>query len=107
MGTGADNPSSVEGAFADDVASKRVVSYVFTQSQSGIYSFTFDVSKGHGYRNFLFSLSPGAACITDTNMPQGCSAALDTSTLPDASPKRVQRRQQQHQTLRKKNSNLS
>jgi len=94
-GNGADNPSSVAGAMADDVASKRVVSYVFKPSNDGIYSFTFDVSKGYGYRNILFSLSPGAACISDTNMPEGCEAALEeealdvTTTLPDANAEKV------------------
>jgi len=80
-GTGADNPRSVEGGLADEVGSKRIVSYIFESSEDGVYSFTFDVSKGYGLRNFLFSLSPGAACISDGNMPQGCSEAIEKEAL--------------------------
>jgi len=80
-GTGADNPSSVEGGLADAVASKRIVSYIFDSPEDGVYSFTFGVTKGFGVRNFLFSLTPGAACINDANMPDGCIEALQEEAL--------------------------
>jgi hypothetical protein len=73
-GTGADNPSSVEAALASDVASKRIVSYVFASGNS--FSATLDVAKGHGFRNFMFAFSPGAACTDDLNMPSACAAVL-------------------------------
>merc|ERR1719174_2474244 len=80
-GNGADNPSSVEGGLADAVASKRIVSYVFGASEDGIYPFTLSSTPGFGVRNFLFSLTPGAACIDEANMPAGCSAALEEEAL--------------------------
>jgi hypothetical protein len=80
-GNGADNPSSVEGGLADEVASKRIVSYIFDSPEDGVYSFTFGVTKGFGFRNFLFTLTPGAACIDEANMPEGCSNALDEESL--------------------------
>lgn len=80
-GNSKDNPSSVEGALTDDVASRRVVSYIMETTDSGIYTFKLNVAKGFGSRNFLFSLTPGAACINDANMPKGCAAALDSQGL--------------------------
>ena len=74
-GNGADNPNSVEAALASDVASKRIASYVFATGNS--FSATLDVAKGHGFRNFMFAFSPGAACTDDLNMPAACAAALD------------------------------
>lgn len=70
-GNSKDNPSSVETGLSDAVASKRVVSYILEATDSGIYTFTLKLAKGWGNRNFLFSLSPGAACADDTNMPTG------------------------------------
>jgi len=80
-GSGADNPDSVEGGLVDAVASKRLVSYVFEPTDDGVISFTFGVTPGFGVRNFLFSLSPGAACINEGNMPQGCAADLEKEKL--------------------------
>ena len=80
-GNSKDNPSSVEGALSDDVASRRVASYMFDATDSGIYEFKLALAKGYGNRNFLFSLSPGAACSDDTRMPTGCAAALDSEGL--------------------------
>merc|ERR1711957_796370 len=77
-GTSRDNPSSVEGALTDDVASKRVVSYIMDPTDIGIYSFKLTVAKGFGMRNFLFTLTPGAACSDQANMPEGCAAALES-----------------------------
>jgi len=80
-GTGQDNPASIEGGLADAVASKRIVSYVLKSSADGIYSFSLSSTPGFGVRNFLFSLSPGAACINEDNMPEGCAAALEAESL--------------------------
>merc|ERR1719265_1176419 len=71
QGTAKDNPSSVEGALVDDVASRRVVSYVFGEDDDGIYSFKLTAGKGFGQRNFLFTMTPGAACARDSHMPEG------------------------------------
>jgi len=75
-GSARDNPSSVEGALIDSVASRRVVSYVMEATDSGVYSFKFSVAKGFGYRNFLFTLTPGAACSDESAMPAGCEDPL-------------------------------
>jgi len=80
-GNAKDNPSSVESALTDGVASRRVVSYIMEATETGIYTFKFTVAKGFGYRNFLFSLAPGAACSDETNMPNGCTAALAAEGL--------------------------
>jgi hypothetical protein len=80
-GTAKDNPSSVEGALTDDVASKRVVSYVMDATDTGIYSIKLNVAKGYGYRNFLFTLTPGAACSNEANLPKGCADALAVQGL--------------------------
>jgi hypothetical protein len=85
-GNGKDNPSSVEGGLADAVASKRIVSYIFQASEDNIYTFSFSVTPGFGVRNFLFSLTPGAACIDESNMPDGCSAALQAEALDITTP---------------------
>jgi len=77
-GTSKDNPSSVEGAMSDDVASKRVVSYIMDATETGIYTFKLTVAKGFGRRNFLFTLTPGAACSDEANMPAGCAAAMES-----------------------------
>lgn len=76
-GTAKDNPDSVEGALSDAVASKRVVSYTVSAGDDGAYSFTVGVGAGHGFRNFLFTLTPGAACTNRDNLPEGCAAALE------------------------------
>jgi len=73
-GTSADNPSSVEAAVASDVASKRIVSYVFEPATT--FTITLALAKGWGFRNFMFALSPGAACSDDSNLPAACAAAL-------------------------------
>jgi len=73
-GTSADNPSSVDAALSSDVASKRVVSYVF--APANMFTVTLDVAKGYGFRNFMFALVPGAACSDDSNLPAACAAAL-------------------------------
>jgi hypothetical protein len=75
-GTGADNPKSVDGALTNDVASKRVVSYVYESGDA--FSVTLDVAKGYGYRNFMFALVPGAACSDDLNLPAACAAPLQS-----------------------------
>jgi len=75
-GTAKDNPNSVEGALSDSVASKRVVSYTVSAGDDGAYSFTVGVGSGFGFRNFLFTLTPGAACTNEGNLPEGCPAAL-------------------------------
>jgi len=75
-GNSKDNPSSVEAALVSLVASKRVVSYVFN-SDTDTYSVTLQVAKGYGYRNFLFSMLPGAACADDSNLPSQCAVALE------------------------------
>jgi len=80
-GSAKDNPSSVEGALSDEVASRRVASYILESTDSGIYTFKLNVAKGWGKRNFLFTLSPGAACNDESRMPTGCAAALDNEGL--------------------------
>jgi len=80
-GNARDNPSSVEGALTDGVASKRVVSYILKAPDSGIYSFTLSVAKGFGQRNFMFTLTPGAACSDEANMPAGCNGPLAAQGL--------------------------
>jgi len=75
-GTARDNPSSVEGALTDGVASRRVISYIMKEADSGIYSFKLSVAKGFGQRNFLFTLTPGAACSDESALPAGCEDPL-------------------------------
>ena len=45
-GNAKDNPSSVEAALSDGVASRRVVSYIMETIDTGIYTFKFTVAKG-------------------------------------------------------------
>lgn len=75
-GTASDNPSSVSGALMDDVAKRRVVSYMASPNDENKYEFSITVGNGHKYRNFLFSLNTGMACI-DENIPDACQTALD------------------------------
>jgi len=84
-GNAADNPASVEAAVSSDVASKRIVSYVFESAD--IFTVTLDVAKGYGYRMFLFDLVPGAACSDDSNLPAACAAALAAEEDLDANPR--------------------
>jgi len=74
-GNAKDNPSSVEAALTSDVASGRIVSYVY-QGEASVFAFTLTVAKGYGQRNFFLSLKPGAACADDSNLPAQCAAAL-------------------------------
>lgn len=74
-GTAQDNPSSVEGALADEVAKLRVATFVSQADAGNKYMFKIDIAPGWKQRNLLFAFSVGMAC-TEGNMPGTCVAAI-------------------------------